>query len=132
MCNVYIFFSELALYLVCHSLPSKLTILFSSFHRYEENSRRMSAVFRDNPLPPLENAVYWIEYVCRYGGTAHLRTAANDLYWFQNLLLDVLLLVLCMAFVSLWAIKKVFVCTVGRWFCRGGRQKVLTEKKKRS
>ncbi|XP_025408888.1 UDP-glucuronosyltransferase 1-1-like, partial [Sipha flava] len=97
---------------------------------YGENARNTSAKFKDNPLPPLENAIYWIEYVLRYGGTAHLRTAANDLYWFQYLLLDVLLLVLCMTLVSLWATKKMLVFTVNRWFCRGARDKLLVEKKK--
>lgn len=123
-------FSELEFSLFCRSLPSNLIVVSSTFNRYGENARNTSAMFKDNPLPPLENAVYWIEYVCRYGGTAHLRTAANDLYWFQYLLLDVLLLVLCVTLVSLWATKKILVLTVNRWCCRGARQKVSIEKKK--
>lgn len=34
--------------------------------------------------------MYWIEYVIRHKGAPHLRSAAQDLTWYQLYLLDVL------------------------------------------
>ncbi|XP_049963571.1 UDP-glucosyltransferase 2-like [Schistocerca serialis cubense] len=57
--------------------------------RYRDRARRLSALFRDRPRPPLEEAVYWVEYVLRHQGAPHLRSAALDLSWYRYLLLDV-------------------------------------------
>ncbi|XP_047000920.1 UDP-glycosyltransferase UGT5-like [Schistocerca americana] len=66
--------------------------------RYRERAKQLSQLFRDRPRPPLEEAVYWVEYVIRHQGAPHLRSAALDLAWYQYLLLDVA------AFVGLGAV----------------------------
>lgn len=101
------------------------------FFRYGENAKKTSAIFRDGPLPQLEHAVYWIEYVSRHGGTAHLRTAANDLYWFQYWLLDVLLLLAVAVLAVLWLIKKTLVCGYRRCCRRSGPTASSVDQKKR-
>lgn len=58
-------------------------------NRFSEAARRASSILRDNPIPIMDKAVFWIEYVIRHKGAPHLRTAANGLYWFQYYLLDV-------------------------------------------
>ncbi|KAH8269648.1 hypothetical protein KR018_012618 [Drosophila ironensis] len=75
---------------------------------YKENIQRVSNIFRDRPLAPRKNAVYWIEYVIRHRGAGHMRSAGLDLNWFQFYLLDVIafaaavplvaIITLCMAF----------------------------------
>lgn len=40
-------------------------------------------------MPPLETAVYWVEYVARHKGAPHLRSAAVGMPYYQYLLLDV-------------------------------------------
>jgi len=45
-------------------------------------------LYLDQPLTPLEQAVYWTEYVIRHKGAPHLRSALLDLAWYQYLLLD--------------------------------------------
>lgn len=97
-----------------------LTFILSS--RYRENAKKTSALFRDNPLTPLEKAVYWIEFVARHGGTAHLRTAANDLHWFQRLLLDVVLVAVVLVVAFLWTTKKIVVFTFRK--CCGRKRHV--------
>ncbi|XP_049964018.1 UDP-glycosyltransferase UGT5-like [Schistocerca serialis cubense] len=57
--------------------------------RYRERARQLAVLFRDRPRPPLEEAIYWLEYVLRHRGAPHLRSAALDLSWHQHLLLDV-------------------------------------------
>ncbi len=37
-------------------------------HRYIENVQRISEIFKDRPVEPMDNAVYWIEYILRYKG----------------------------------------------------------------
>jgi glucuronosyltransferase len=85
-------------------------LLFGVCHRYRENAQRLSRIFRDQPLTPLQQAVYWTEYVIRHKGAPHLRSAVLDLTWYQYLLLDVIA-VLSLAIVSLLLIL-FLVCRV--------------------
>ena len=36
---------------------------------FSENIEQISNIYRDNPVEPMESAMYWIEYVIRYLGT---------------------------------------------------------------
>ncbi|XP_049787775.1 UDP-glucosyltransferase 2-like [Schistocerca cancellata] len=68
---------------------------------YRKRMKQLSQVFRDRPRPPLEEAVYWVEYVIRHRGAPHLRSAAVDLAWYQYLLLDVAALILATVLLAL-------------------------------
>ena len=48
----------------------------------------MSRQFRDNPMPPADVAVYWVEYMARHGKDA-LKSPIVDLPWYQANLIDV-------------------------------------------
>lgn len=50
----------------------------------------MSSVIRDRLVSPLDEAVYWIEYVGRHNGAPWLRTPAHGMPLYQYLLLDVI------------------------------------------
>ena len=56
--------------------------------RYRESAKTMSKMFRDRPMPPLDTAVYWIEYVLRNGPDS-LKISAVKLPWWKLHLLDV-------------------------------------------
>ena len=60
------------------------------YSRYREKAQRLSRIYRDQPLTPLEQAVYWTEYVIRHKGAPHFRSAVLDLAWYQYFLLDVI------------------------------------------
>jgi glucuronosyltransferase len=60
------------------------------YSRYRENAQRLSRIYRDQPLTPLQQAVYWTEYVIRHKGAPHMRSAVLDLAWYQYFLLDVI------------------------------------------
>ncbi|KAF0724971.1 UDP-glucuronosyltransferase 2A3-like [Aphis craccivora] len=70
----------------------------------------------DNPTPIIDNAVFWIEFVVRHKGAPHLRTTANQLYWFQYYMLDVIgaavvaLAVISYINIKLWSslLKRIF------------------------
>nr|CAH7741480.1 unnamed protein product [Callosobruchus chinensis] len=58
--------------------------------KFQLQAKELSARYRDRPLPPLDSAIYWIEYVARHKGAPHMRTAAVDMTWYQYYLLDVI------------------------------------------
>ena len=64
--------------------------MFGCSHRYRENAQRISRIYQDQPRTPLQQAVYWTEYVIRHKGASHLRSAVLDLAWYQYFLLDVI------------------------------------------
>ncbi|VVC34923.1 Hypothetical protein CINCED_3A009476 [Cinara cedri] len=96
---------------------------------YAENAKKTSTVFRDNPMTPLETAVYWVEYVIKYGGAEHLRTSANSLHWFQYLLLDVMTLIILLVYLFFWVTKKALK-NIYRYCCCGKREMTIDDKKK--
>ncbi|XP_008049630.1 UDP-glucuronosyltransferase 2A3 [Carlito syrichta] len=72
------------------------TVIYEPF--YKENAMRLSRIHHDQPVKPLDRAVFWIEYVMRHKGAKHLRPAVHDLTWFQYYSLDVIgFLLACIA-----------------------------------
>ncbi|KAK5643188.1 hypothetical protein RI129_007033 [Pyrocoelia pectoralis] len=71
--------------------------------KFNKKAKALSDRFKDRPMPLLETAIYWIEYVARQGGAPHLKTAAIGMPFYKYLLLDViaflLLIVLSIIFV---------------------------------
>ncbi|XP_064177654.1 UDP-glucuronosyltransferase 2B20-like isoform X1 [Anguilla rostrata] len=57
---------------------------------YQRNMERLSSLHRDKPLPPLDSAFFWIEFVMRHKGAAHLRTESIKLPWYTYHSLDVI------------------------------------------
>ncbi|XP_061602177.1 UDP-glucuronosyltransferase 2C1-like [Cololabis saira] len=69
---------------------------------YRMNMQRLSRLHRDQPMKPLDTALFWIEFVMRHKGAAHLRTESYRLPWYSFYSVDVIiflvgvvLLVLC-------------------------------------
>lgn len=58
--------------------------------RYTETVKQFSKVYRDRPLGPMKMAVFWIEYVIRHKGAAHMQSAAIHQNFLQRNSLDVL------------------------------------------
>lgn len=68
----------------------------------------MSDRYRDQPLTPLETAVYWTEYVARQKGAPHMRSAGLDLSFFAYHSLDVFAALLGTIYLVWRLIKCVF------------------------
>ncbi|XP_030782380.1 UDP-glucuronosyltransferase 2B23 isoform X2 [Rhinopithecus roxellana] len=78
---------------------------------YKENVMKLSRIQHDQPVKPLDRAVFWIEFVMRHKGAKHLRPAAHDLTWFQYHSLDVIgFLLACVATVIFIIMKCCLVC----------------------
>ncbi|XP_049742106.1 UDP-glucuronosyltransferase 2B4-like isoform X3 [Elephas maximus indicus] len=89
---------------------------------YKENAMRLSAIHHDQPVKPLDQAAFWIEFVMRHKGAKHLRPAALSLTWYQYHSLDVIgFLLACVAIVSFLVIK---CCLLGyQKFFKAGKKK---------
>lgn len=61
---------------------------------YRQNMQRLSRLHRDQPMSPMDQAIFWVEYVMRHRGALHLRTEAYKVAWYSYYSLDVLLLLL--------------------------------------
>ena len=111
-CDILIFSS---------SFYKLMSILF--FFRYKENVMWLSTIQHDQPMKPLDRAVFWIEFVMRHKGAKHLRSAAHNFTWYQYHSLDVIgFLLACVATAA-------FVITKCYLFCY--RKFLKTGKKKR-
>lgn len=56
---------------------------------YRENMKKLSSLHRDQPMKPLDRAVFWIEFVMRHKGAAHLKTDSYKMTMIQYYSMDV-------------------------------------------
>ncbi|XP_057580979.1 UDP-glucuronosyltransferase 2A1-like [Hippopotamus amphibius kiboko] len=91
---------------------------------YKENAMRLSRIHHDQPMKPLDRAVFWIEFIMRHKGAKHLRPAAHDLTWYQYRSLDVIgFLLACVATI-------IFLVTKCCLFCWWKFGKIAKKKKR--
>lgn len=64
---------------------------------YSMNMKRLSRLLRDKPVPPLDNAMFWIEFVMRHRGAAHLRTESYKMPLYVYYSVDVIAFLLFVA-----------------------------------
>uniref|UniRef100_A0A0K8SR35 UDP-glucuronosyltransferase n=2 Tax=Lygus hesperus TaxID=30085 RepID=A0A0K8SR35_LYGHE len=72
---------------------------------YKKEILRRQALFKDRPMKPLDEAVYWIEYVLRHGNV--LQPASAKLPFYQLYLLDVFAVIALAAFVGFYVLKRI-------------------------
>lgn len=85
--------------------------------KYYENVKKISKLFKDRPISPLNTAVYWTEYVLRYRGAKHLQSSAIQLNFFQLYLLDVWAVLLFLGYI-LYKVQKLIFNFVWKWLMR--------------
>ncbi|XP_059207434.1 UDP-glucuronosyltransferase 2C1-like [Centropristis striata] len=89
---------------------------------YRQNMQRLSRLHRDQPMAPMDQAVFWVEYVIRHKGASHLRTEAYKMPWYSYYSLDVVLLLITAATGLLLSTLAVF-----RFLCCRGRRTTKTK-----
>lgn len=75
---------------------------------YAKKIKQLSDRYRDQPLTPLDTAIYWTEYVARHKGAPHLRSAGLELSFFAYHSLDVFAALLAAVYLAWRLIKYVF------------------------
>ena len=67
---------------------------------YAEKAKEMSQRYRDQPIDPMEKAIYWTEYVLRHRGAGFLRSPAQYLnVWQRNSLDCIAVFMVCFIFI---------------------------------
>nr|CAI5845668.1 unnamed protein product [Callosobruchus analis] len=59
-------------------------------HWYRERLKEFARLFLDQPMPGIEKAIWWMEYVIRHKGAKHLRNPIVDIPLYQYLMLDII------------------------------------------
>uniref|UniRef100_A0A3Q1FY84 UDP-glucuronosyltransferase n=1 Tax=Acanthochromis polyacanthus TaxID=80966 RepID=A0A3Q1FY84_9TELE len=72
------------------SFTSALKNILNPEKAYKQNMLKLSQLHHDKPMKPLDSAVFWMEYVMRHKGAAHLRTESYKLPWYAYYCVDVM------------------------------------------
>lgn len=67
---------------------------------YRNMAQRVSQLYRDRPVAPLDLAVYWIEYVIRYGGAKHMQSPGVHMNFFELHSIDAIAFIAAVLFVA--------------------------------
>jgi glucuronosyltransferase len=65
---------------------------------YSNNARKISELFKDNLVNPMEEAIFWIEYVIRHNGAYHLKYQGKYLSIIQYYSYDIYGMVILLTF----------------------------------
>ncbi|KAM3877208.1 UDP-glucuronosyltransferase 2A2-like [Diretmus argenteus] len=85
---------------------------------YRENMQRLSRLNRDQPIKPLDHAMFWIEFVMRHKGAAHLRTDSYKMSRIQYHSIDVIAFLMTVVLLVIAAFISVITLLWRRVFCR--------------
>lgn len=87
-----------------------------SANRYKSAAVAASIIRRSHPLTPAQRLVGWVNHILQTGGAAHLKPHTLQQPWYEQYLLDVLLLLLVVALGTVWLCGKL-LSLVARWPC---------------
>ncbi|XP_040928087.1 UDP-glucuronosyltransferase 2B31-like [Betta splendens] len=85
---------------------------------YREKMKTLSSLHRDQPMKPLDRAMFWIEFVMRHKGASHLRTESYKMSTIQYYSVDVLAFLLAVVLLVFTALISALKCLWRRSFSR--------------
>lgn len=95
-------------YLTLSVASLKNTILRVAEDKYlANNMQERSKLYRDQPMKPLEKAIWWVEFVIRNPNATHLRSPALNMNFFVAHSLDVLVVLLIVPILFLFISCKI-------------------------
>lgn len=90
------------------SLTAKLTAVLSD-RRYTERAQQVSAQFRDNPMRPMDEAMYWIEFVARHRDRFPIfKPQGANIPWYIYVHLDIALALIVAAYLWFASVKYLY------------------------
>lgn len=76
-------------------------------------AKQTSAIFKDNLVHPMDEAMFWIEHVAKFKGATHLKSHSVNISWLSYNLYDVLIVnilsILSISYALFYAAKIVYV-----------------------
>lgn len=98
---------------------------------YRENAKMKSNNFRDEQVPPLERALWWIEYILRNKNAAFMSSPVKHLNVLQRQSIDIIafltVVTVILFFIFYYIIKHFFKYLMGKIFQRNSNSKQKTE-----
>lgn len=94
--------------------------------RYSQRAKEVASIFNDNLVHPLDESMYWIEYVIRHKGAIHLKSAAVDMPLYSYFLLDVLAVLIAVPIILIALLLKICCCVC----CRSKNNEIKKNKKR--
>lgn len=80
--------------------------------KYKKNTNEIASRLRDQPQPPMEKAIYWVEYVLRHDGAYYMQTSAQYLNFIEYHNLDIYAtfaaVIFLSIFIPIYVIRKFF------------------------
>lgn len=94
-----------------HNFGQALQELLSNAS-YRTNMQRLSNLHRDQPMRPLDSAIFWIEFVMRNKGATHLRSEFYKMPWYSYHSVDVFLVLFTVVVVFVFSTAVIirYVC----------------------
>lgn len=86
------------------SLSSNLNEILTN-KAYYNRAKELAHLFNDNLVSPMDEAIFWIEYVARNKGAKHLKSNAVNMSLFSYLMLDIFLAPFAVIFILYLTIK---------------------------
>ena len=96
--------------LTTESFSATLNEIVSN-NAYYNRAKEIARLFNDNLVHPMDEAIFWIEYVMRSKGAKHLKSHAAYMNWFSYLLLDILIVPIAVIVLVYLAIKWILRAT---------------------
>ncbi|XP_011296946.1 UDP-glucuronosyltransferase-like [Fopius arisanus] len=86
-------------------------------NKYKQKIMELRDLLNDRPHDPVNNTMWWIEYVIRHKGAYHLKLTRSTLIWYQAQNLDVIALSTIILLILLFVIYKIFssIVSLCRW-----------------
>ncbi|KAB0791965.1 hypothetical protein PPYR_13926 [Photinus pyralis] len=86
--------------------------------KYRESIREMTEVAKDLPMDPLEQAVWWTEYVIRHKGAKHMKSRSVNVPYYQYFLLDIVAFLLAFIILLFFLLRFIFRRLCSRLFTK--------------
>lgn len=95
---------------------------------YKENVNTLSSLFRDQPVSPLERAIWWIEWTMRHPNVKHMQHVGHTFTFIQLQSIDVLFVIFTIILLTIWMMVKC-VCLARKFFQTNGNNENGKRKK---
>ncbi|KAH8334172.1 hypothetical protein KR059_007143 [Drosophila kikkawai] len=117
---------------------SLLTLEEQSFHdailevlenpKYANAARAFSALYRDRPLSARETLIYWVEYVIRHHGAAHLQSPVVHMSYIAANNLDIYAIIVLAIVFIFYTLKLVFRLLIRKICSKKSKSKTKSKK----
>merc|ERR1719220_1243539 len=93
---------------------------------YQRSVDQLNNLILDQPMHPLDRAVWWLEYLLRHPHNTHMKPYTHNLNWAQYFLLDVIFVVGSVILTFLYVLVRLVRCCC----CRSRKPSDKSKKKK--